>query len=124
MSIRTVVDSMENKTLHRLALLCASVCALSANARAQAVPNPYPQKPIRFLVGFPPGGGADIVARLLAKHLTDAWSVTFIVENRPRADSTIASELGAKAVPDGYTLVMVTNAHTTRRFNASCRMTR
>lgn len=74
--------------------------------------QPYPSKPIRFLVGFPPGGGADTIARLLAKHLTDAWGATFVIENRPGADSTIATELGAKAPADGHTLIMVTNAHT------------
>ena len=87
--------------------MMVTACALANSALAQT----YPSKPIRFLVGFPPGGGADTVARLLAKHLTDAWGATFVIENRPGADSTIATELGAKAAPDGHTLITVTNAH-------------
>ena len=105
-------------------LVCPLFFVVSALASGAVVAQTYPAKPIRFLVGFPPGGGGDTVARLLAKHLTDAWGATFIIENRPGAESTIATELGAKAPHNGYTLVTATNAHTTRRFNASCRMTR
>jgi tripartite-type tricarboxylate transporter receptor subunit TctC len=81
-----------------------------------ALSQTYPAKPIRFIVGFPPGGGADTVARLLSKHLTESWGASFIIENRPGADSAIASEIASKAPPDGYTIVMVTNAHTITPF--------
>jgi tripartite-type tricarboxylate transporter receptor subunit TctC len=97
----------------RIAVVMFAACTvLTGHACAQN----YPSKPIRFIVGFPPGGGADTVARLLTRHLTDAWGASFIIENRPGADSAIASELASKAPADGYTIVMVTNAHTITPF--------
>ena len=97
----------------RIAVAMFAACAvLSGHACAQN----YPSRPIRFIVGFPPGGGADTVARLLTRHLTDAWGASFVIENRPGADSAIASELASKAPADGYTIVMVTNAHTITPF--------
>ncbi len=102
-----------DELLRRLAGAClVTMCVCCGTALSQ----PYPSKPIRFIVGFPPGGGADTVARLLSKHLTDSWGATFVIENRPGADSAIASELAAKSPPDGYTIVMVTNAHTITPF--------
>ena len=99
--------------LRRLSRAClVAICVCCGTALSQ----PYPAKPIRFIVGFPPGGGADTVARLLSKHLTESWGATFVIENRPGADSAIASELAAKSPPDGYTIVMVTNAHTITPF--------
>jgi tripartite-type tricarboxylate transporter receptor subunit TctC len=83
----------------------------SGIALAQPAAAPYPSKSIRFLVGFPPGGGADTLARLIGKHLSQSWGRAFVIENRPGADSTIATELGVKAAPDGYTIIFITNAH-------------
>jgi tripartite-type tricarboxylate transporter receptor subunit TctC len=96
-------------------VLRACLIALTLSCAA-AHAQQYPAKPIRFIVGFPPGGGADTMARLLARHLTEAWGAAFVIENRPGADSTIASEVAAKAPADGYTLVMATNAHTITPF--------
>lgn len=66
----------------------------------------YPAKPVRMLIGFAPGGGADIVARSLSPRLVEAFGQQIIVDNRPGANGIIAAELAAKAPPDGYTLLV------------------
>src|SRR5258707_15582330 len=66
----------------------------------------YPSKPIRLIAPFPPGGSTDLLARVIAQKLTDAWGQQVIVENRGGAGGTIGVELAARAAPDGYTLVM------------------
>lgn len=71
-----------------------------------ALADVYPQRPIRMIIPSPPGGGTDIVARLLAKHLTDALGQSVIVENRAGGNNNIAAELAAKATPDGHTLLI------------------
>lgn len=68
----------------------------------------YPVKPVNLIVGFPPGGGADIVARVVGQKLSDAWGQPIVVSNRPGADSVIAYESASQAAPDGYTLLLVT----------------
>jgi tripartite-type tricarboxylate transporter receptor subunit TctC len=83
-----------------LALLLVAAAALDAHAQA------YPSKPVRMLVGFPPGGGTDILARIVAQKLSEAWGQQVVVENRPGASATIASNVVAHASPDGYTLSM------------------
>jgi tripartite-type tricarboxylate transporter receptor subunit TctC len=80
------------------------VAALCAAAAAQA--QTWPAKPIRLVVGFPPGGGNDIIARLLGAKMQETWSEAVIVENRPGAASIIAAELVAKSPADGYTLLV------------------
>ena len=82
-----------------------SACGL---AHAQA----YPTKPVRLLVPFPPGGGTDYTARVVAQKLTEMWGQPLVVENRPGASTTIASEIVARAPPDGYTLIMASTNHT------------
>src|ERR1700741_5065440 len=77
------------------------IAALSATAGAQQ----YPTKTVRLIVGFPPGGGTDIVSRLLAQKLSEAWKQQFIVDNRPGATGMIGANVVAKAPPDGYTLL-------------------
>jgi tripartite-type tricarboxylate transporter receptor subunit TctC len=80
-----------------LLLISAAICAQT-----------YPTRPVRILVGSTAGGGTDIIARLIAEKLGDAFKQTFIVENRPGASTTIAGLLAAKATPDGYTLLVGT----------------
>ena len=68
--------------------------------------NSYPTKPIRFLVGVAPGGGTDFVARLIAGKLSEKLHQPVIIDNRTGATGTIALEIAAKALPDGYTFVV------------------
>jgi tripartite-type tricarboxylate transporter receptor subunit TctC len=94
--------------------LAASV-AVHAGAYAQstvpgAVPG-YPSKPIRILVPFAPGGGADLMARLVTVRMSDKLGQPMVVDNRPAASGIIATELAARAAPDGYTLLACTSNH-------------
>jgi tripartite-type tricarboxylate transporter receptor subunit TctC len=84
-------------------LLLVAVVALHAgSALAQA----YPNKPVKMIVGFPPGGGTDVVARVIAQKLTEWWGQPLTVENRPGATGTIGADYVAKSPADGYTLLM------------------
>ncbi len=71
-----------------------------------ALAQNFPERPVRILVGYPPGGGTDLVARLVAQPLGEQWKQPVIVENRPGAAAIIATEQVVKAKPDGYTLLM------------------
>ena len=82
-----------------------------AIAATHAYAQNYPGKPIRFIVGYTPGGAADILARAVGAKLTEAWGQSVIIENRAGAGTNIGSELAAKAPPDGYTLFMPTVAN-------------
>jgi tripartite-type tricarboxylate transporter receptor subunit TctC len=92
-------------------LFVAGVIAATLWFGAPSHAQPYPAKPVRILVGFAPGGGIDIVARLYAQRLTDALGQSFIVDNRPGAGGTIATDALAKSPPDGHTLIMVSVTH-------------
>jgi tripartite-type tricarboxylate transporter receptor subunit TctC len=90
-----------------LAAGAAALPAVSGIARAQT----YPTKPVRIIVGFGAGGGADITARLMGQWLSERLGQQFVIENRTGAASNIATEAVVRAPPDGHTLLLVSSAH-------------
>jgi len=78
-----------------------------------AATHAFPTKPVKIIVAFPPGGGTDIVARLIAPRLGEAWGQAVIVENRAGASGTVGTEVAARADPDGHTLFMATMGNMT-----------
>lgn len=88
-----------------LSLILVAAGVAGGSAWAQTAAN-YPTKPVRFIAPFPPGGSTDLLARLVALKLSEAWGQQVIVENRGGAAGTIGVELAARAAPDGYTIVM------------------
>ena len=91
-----------------LAVVIACMAHGSACMAADAI---YPSKPIRMLVGFPVGGGADVAARVLGPAMGESLGQQIVVDNRPGAGSAIASEIAAKATADGHTLVSIGSSH-------------
>src|SRR5262245_42283879 len=96
------------RALVRSLPLLAVVVMAAASASAQS----YPTKPVRMIVPFGAGGPADVYARVLAQHLQENLKQNFIVENRPGAGAIIGTVEVAKAAPDGYTLLVMSNTHT------------
>ena len=92
----------------RSRLLMFAAFALTASAAAKD----YPTKPIRMIIPFPPGGGSDVTGRVVAAALSERLGRQVIVDNRPGAGGIIGTELAAHAPKDGYTLLMVSLAHT------------
>jgi tripartite-type tricarboxylate transporter receptor subunit TctC len=89
------------------ATLCVTASAVPLHAFAQT----YPERPVRLIVGFPPGGAADILGRTAAQQLTDALGQQVIVDNRGGAGGLIATEIAVRANPDGYTLLFTSIPH-------------
>lgn len=94
------------KMTRRLALLAAAVAAVQPAVHAQDAAANYPNKPIRFIVAFPPGGGTDALARLVGQALSKSLGQPIIIENRAGASGLLAAQAVAVAPPDGYTLLI------------------
>ena len=114
-AMTTAISAVRLPGLSRLAaavfqslLIVAVTPAFGVSAHAQI----YPAKPVRFLVPFAPGGGNDIVARILGSKLSEAWGQQVVVDNRPGAGGNMAAEITARAAPDGYTVFQFNVANT------------
>ncbi|HSN39118.1 MAG TPA: tripartite tricarboxylate transporter substrate binding protein [Burkholderiales bacterium] len=95
----------------RYGWLLAALAMAAAPAQG-AAPAPYPAKFVRFIVPYAPGGSSDVLARTLGQKLGDALGQTFIVDNRPGAGSMIGTDIAAKSIPDGYTIILSDMPHT------------
>ncbi|WMD19825.1 tripartite tricarboxylate transporter substrate binding protein [Achromobacter seleniivolatilans] len=105
---------MKTTLLRRAAVMAALGSAMLGGAPALAT-KPYPDRPVTLVVGYAAGGATDIVARLMAKALTEELGQTIVVENKTGANSNIGAEIVSRAKPDGYTLYMGSIANTINR---------
>src|SRR5262245_57632797 len=112
---------LPRRTFLHLAAGASALPAVSRTAWAQT----YPTRPVRIIVGFPAGGAPDIIARLVGQGLSERLGQQFVIENRPGAASNIGTEIVVKALPDGYTLLMVIATNTVNatlyvKFSSNC----
>ena len=95
------------------ALSIVLAATLLASSGAQAAEAPYPSRPVRLILGFPPGGSTDATARILAPRLGDAMGQTWVIDNRAGAGGNLAIEYAARANPDGHTVLLALNTQLT-----------
>ena len=100
------------KNWHAAALATAMLAGPVAEVLAQ-LPAGFPARPVRMIVGFPPGGTNDIIARLLGQKLSEQVGQAIVIENRGGANTAIASEVFVRSAPDGYTILQVAPGHAT-----------
>jgi len=93
----------------RIQAALLTACALSLSAQEAIAQGNYPQKPVRFIIPFAPGGAGDFVGRIVALKLADLLGQPMVVDNRPGASGFLGLEIGASAKPDGYTMVLGNN---------------
>jgi tripartite-type tricarboxylate transporter receptor subunit TctC len=98
-------------TLRRRQFLQLAAGAVALTAARRAAADSYPDHPVRVVVGFPPGQSADISARLLGQWLSDRLGQPFVIDNRPGASNTVATDLVVHASPDGYTLLWISTSN-------------
>jgi tripartite-type tricarboxylate transporter receptor subunit TctC len=104
-------QTLKHLTATALTIVCAIAltCSLSPQAFAQSVDN-YPNRPIKIVVAFGPGGGSDTLARMLGQKLSETFKQTVVIENKPGAGGSIGTREVQKASPDGYTLILATSS--------------
>src|SRR5215470_11044288 len=93
----------------RIVLAAAGLTLVSALCPAQ---SQYPNRPIRFIVPYPPGGGTDFIAREIGQKIAEALGQSVVIDNRPGAGATLGHGVGAKSAPDGYTILLGTTGGT------------
>lgn len=93
--------------------LLGSALVVAGAVQAQSLADRYPDKPIKIIVPFAPGGSVDVLARVVGQKLQDSWGQPVVVESRPGASTLIGTTAAAKAPPDGYTLIISVSNHTT-----------
>jgi tripartite-type tricarboxylate transporter receptor subunit TctC len=98
-------------SMQRLAACAIACAALACVASAARAADDYPNHPVRWLVGYPPGGSTDIVSRLIGQYLSEHMGQQFVIENKPGAGNNLATEMATKADPDGYTVFLVNPAN-------------
>src|SRR6201989_2903264 len=96
----------------RLMLLAIATVA-SFRGAAPVQGGKYPNKSVRLIVPFAPGGGTDIVARTIAQKMSETLGQSVVIDNRPGAGGTVGAEMAVRATPDGYTLIMVSGSYAT-----------
>jgi tripartite-type tricarboxylate transporter receptor subunit TctC len=97
--------------LARIATLAAGTLLVAGPALAQGSAADFPNRPMRFVVGYPPGGATDIIARIVGQKVGDSTGQNVLIDNRPGAGGILGTEIVAKATPDGYSFVLVTTSH-------------
>jgi tripartite-type tricarboxylate transporter receptor subunit TctC len=104
---------MRNTCLHLAARLCAAIGLVTFGALAALPSNAqgYPQRPVRLIVPFPPGGSNDIVGRVIGQHLSERIGKPVVIDNRGGAGGTIGTEIAVRSQPDGYTLLIISVAY-------------
>ena len=92
-------------------LICIALAGASLMSAGHALAQTYPNKPIRMVVGFPPGGGNDLLARTVSPKLSELVGQSVVVDNRPGAGGNVAAEFVSRATPDGYTILVMSSSH-------------
>src|SRR5688572_31465644 len=92
-------------------ILTGLVAAAFAAAALPAAAQGYPERPVRAIIAFPPGSGTDVIGRIVTQKVSEFWGQQVVPDNRGGAGGSIASAIVAKAAPDGYTLLINSNAH-------------
>jgi tripartite-type tricarboxylate transporter receptor subunit TctC len=95
-----------------MGIVVAALCG-AATASAQSVADKYPEKPIKIIVPFAPGGSTDIIARVIGQKMTEKWGQTVVVETRPGAATIIGTQAAVNADPDGHTMILTVSNHAT-----------
>jgi tripartite-type tricarboxylate transporter receptor subunit TctC len=98
-------------SMQRLAVCAIACVTLTCVTGAVRAADDYPNHPVRWLVGYPPGGSTDIVSRLIGQYLSEHMGQQFVIENKPGAGNNLATEMATKADPDGYTVFLVNPAN-------------